>query len=150
LEEYLHMDISLWSKLILYLDVGLMGVIALLLLRWQVSVLQGRAMNNPDGTADDWHTQKILYGMALADILLAIPLTLAGVALVFLGVKIGFYIMGMVSFWFLWINLATTLTSVRFERPRFTFSWFLVFPLGAILGLVYILWSLAHFTAVFG
>jgi hypothetical protein len=88
--------------------------------------------------------------MALADILLAIPLTLAGVALVFLGVKIGFYIMGMVSFWFLWINLATTLTSVRFERPRFTFSWFLVFPLGAILGLVYILWSLAHFTAVFG
>jgi hypothetical protein len=144
------MDIPLWSKLILYLDVGLMGVIAMLLLRWQITVLQGRPMNNPDGTVDDWHGQKILYGIAVADLLLAIPLTLAGVALVFLGLKIGFYIMGMASFWFLWINLATTLTSLRFERPRLTFSWFLVFPLGAILGLIYIIWSLAHFAAVFG
>jgi hypothetical protein len=144
------MEFSLLSKLVLYLDVGLMGVMALLLLRWQRDVLRGRTMNNPDGSTDDWHQQRILYGMALADLLLAIPLTLAGVALVFLGVRFGFYVMGMVSFWFFWVNLATTLTSLRFERPRLTFSWLFVFPFGAILGLVYIVWSLIHFGVVFG
>jgi hypothetical protein len=81
------MDISLLSRLILYLDVGLMGVIALLLLRWQVTVLQGRAMKNPDGSVDDWHEQKILYGMATADLLLTIPLTPAGAVLIYLGCR---------------------------------------------------------------
>ncbi|MGB5875532.1 MAG: hypothetical protein WBH56_17555, partial [Bacteroidota bacterium] len=122
------------SKLILYLDVGLMGVIALLLFRWQMTVLQGRAMKNPDGSVDDWHEQKILYGIAIADLLLAVPLTMAGVVLIYLGWGIGFYIMGLASFWFLWVNTATTLTSLRFQKPRVTFSWFLVFPFGAILG----------------
>jgi len=144
------MELSLVSKIILYLDVGCMGVIALLLLRWQVTVLQGRPMGNPDGSVDDWHEQKILYGIALADLLLAIPLTLAGVVLVYLGWRIGFAVMGMASFWFLWVNAATTLTSLRFQKPRFTLSWFFIFPFGAILGLVYILWSLAHFKEVFG
>jgi len=138
------MELSLVSKLILYFDVGLMGVIGLLLFRWQITVLQGRAMENPDGSSDDWHEQKILYGIALADLLLAIPLTMAGVVLIYLGWKIGFYIMGLASFWFLWINAATTVTSLRFQKPRFTLSWFLVFPFGAILGLVYIVWSVIH------
>ena len=138
------MELSLVSKLILYFDVGLMGVIGLLLFRWQITVLQGRAMKNPDGSSDDWHEQKILYGIALADLLLAIPLTMAGVVLIYLGWKIGFYIMGLASFWFLWINAATTVTSLRFQKPRFTLSWFLVFPFGAILGVVYIVWSVIH------
>lgn len=144
------MELSLVSKLILYLDVGLMGVIALLLFRWQMTVLQGRAMKNPDGSVDDWHEQKILYGIAIADLLLAVPLTMAGVVLIYLGWGIGFYIMGLASFWFLWVNTATTLTSLRFQKPRVTFSWFLVFPFGAILGLVYIVWSLVHIELILG
>jgi hypothetical protein len=144
------MELSLVSKLVLYLDVGLMGVIALLLFRWQMTVLQGRAMKNPDGSVDDWHDQKILFGIAMADLLLAVPLTMAGVVLIYLGWKIGFYIMGLASFWFLWINTATTVTSLRFQKPRFTFNWFLVFPVGAILGLIYIVWSLVHIELVLG
>ena len=58
--------------------------------------------------------------------------------------------MGMVSFWFLWANVMTTVTSLRFERPKITFQWFVVFPLGAVVGLSFLAWIIAHFDIVFG
>ena len=143
------MEMPLESTIILYVDIGLMGLIAIVLLGWQVMVLRGRSMKNADGSVDNWHEQKLLYGMATADIVLGVPVTLAGILLIVLDVSVGFYVMGMVSFWFLWINTATTVTSLRFEKPRLTLNWFIVFPLGAILGLVYIVWSLVFFKEAF-
>ena len=59
-------------------------------------------------------------------------------------------VMGLVSFWFLWANVMTSVTSLRFEKPRVTLQWVVVFPLGAVIGLAYIAWTLAHFGTLFG
>jgi hypothetical protein len=112
-------------------------------------VLRGKSMKNPDGSVDDWHEQKLCYGIALADITVAIPVTFIGIVLIFLGARIGYYLTGLASFWFLWANVMATATSLRFERPKITLMWFIVFPFGAIVALAYIVWTLVHFDAIF-
>ena len=143
------MEIPLISQIVLYIIVALFGLLAIIVLGWQIMVLRGKSMNNPDGTADDWHDQKLFYGVALADITIAVPVTLIGIVLIFTGTRIGYYITGLASFWFLWANVMTTATSLRFEKPKITLMWFIVFPLGAILGLAYIIWSLIYFQEIF-
>jgi hypothetical protein len=143
------MEISLTGKIILYADIVLFGIICLILWYWQYNVLRGKAMPNPDGSVDDWHDQKLCYGLAATDLFLSVPVTLAGIIMIFAGVKLGYYITGCTSFWFLWINTVTTVTSLRFEKPKITLEWIIVFPFGAILGLVYIVWSLVYFEVVF-
>jgi len=58
--------------------------------------------------------------------------------------------MGMVSFWFAWANLMTTITSLRFEQPKITLQWLIVFPLGSVIGLAFIVWTLFNFKLIFG
>jgi hypothetical protein len=116
---------------------------------WQIKVLLGKSMKNPDGSNDDWHEQKLFYGVALADISIAIPVTFIGIVLIFFGLRIGYYLTGLGAFWFLWANTMTTATSLRFEKPRISINWFMVFPFGAIIGLAYIVWTLIHFETVF-
>jgi hypothetical protein len=140
---------TLLSKIILYVDLILMGLIGIVVWGWQLQVLRGRTMKNPDGTVDDWHEQKILYGMALADLTVGVPGTLTGIFLIFWGWGLGYYLTGLASFWWLWANVMTTATSLRFEKPRITFIWLVTFPLGAILGGIYILWSIVHFEEIF-
>jgi|GEM_PF-406622 len=141
--------LSLPSQVSLYVLLGLMGLFALLLLFWQVMVLKGRAMKNPDGSADDWHDQKAHYGMAFADVLLACPAILAGIVLVFAAPRWGYYLLALSGFWFVWTNTMTTANSLRFEKPRITPAWFITFPLGTILGLAYIVWSVINFDAIY-
>ena len=143
------MEISLTGKIILYADIVLFGIICLILGYWQWNVLRGKAMSNPDGSVDDWHDQKLCYGIAVADLFIGIPASLAGITLILAGLKTGYYITAMTSFWFLWINTVTTVTSLRFERPKITLAWIIVFPFGAALGLVYLIWSFAYFEVVF-
>jgi hypothetical protein len=143
------MEIPLISQVVLYIIVALFGLMILLVLPWQIMVLRGKSMKNPDGTADDWHDQKLCYGIALADIFIAVPVTLIGVLLIFLGLRIGYYLTGLASFWFLWTNVMTTATSLRFEKPKITLMWFIVFPFGIIIALAYISWSLIYFQEVF-
>ena len=112
-------------------------------------VLRGKSMKNPDGSVDDWHEQKLFYGIALADITIAIPVTFIGIVLIFVGWRIGYYLTGLASFWFLWANIMTTATSLRFEKPKITFNWFIVFPFGALVALAYIVWTLVHFDTIF-
>jgi hypothetical protein len=140
---------TLLSKIILYVDLILMGLIGIVVWGWQLQVLRGRTMKNPDGTVDDWHEQKILYGMALADLTVGVPGTLTGIILIFWGWGLGYYLTGLASFWWLWANVMTTATSLRFEKPRITFVWFVTFPLGAVLGAIYIIWSIVHFEEIF-
>ncbi len=142
-------DLSLASQVSLYALVALIGLFALLLLAWQIRVLRGEAMRNPDGSVDDWHQQKTHFGLAFTDVFLACPASLAGIVLVFIAPRWGHYLLAMVGFWFVYGNTATTVTSLRFEKPRITLTWLLVFPFGALLGLAYLAWAVAHFDVVF-
>lgn len=143
------MEIPLISKVILYIIIILFGLLSIIVFGWQIMVLRGKSMKNPDGTVDDWHDQKLCYGIALADVTVAVPVTLVGIVLIFVGWRIGYYVMGLASFWFLWTNVMTTATSLRFEKPKISLNWFIVFPFGALVALAYIIWSLTHFQEIF-
>ena len=143
------MEIPLISKIILYIIIVLFGLLSIIVLGWQIKVLRGKSMKNPDGSLDDWHEQKLFYGIALADITIAVPVTLIGIVLIFIGARIGYYLTGLASFWFLWTNIMATATSLRFEKPKISFSWFIVFPFGALVALAYIVWTLVHFDTIF-
>ena len=143
------MEIPLFSKVVLYIIIVLFGLLCVFIFGWQIMVLRGKSMKNPDGTVDDWHEQKLFYGIALADISIAIPVTFIGIVLIFVGWRIGYYLTGLASFWFLWANIMTTATSLRFEKPKVSFNWFITFPFGALVALAYIILTLVHFDAIF-
>ncbi len=142
-------ELSLLSQISLYLLMFFMGLVALLIFIWQVNVLKGKAMKNPDGTSDSWQEQKILYGIAVADFILACPVTIAGIVLVFIRPQWGYFLLALVSFWFVWANIMTTATSLRFENPKISLNWFVAFPLGILLGLGYIIWIIVHFNIIY-
>jgi hypothetical protein len=141
--------LSLPSQIILYILLALFGLLALIIWGWQIQVLRGKDMKNPDGSADNWHEQKIFYGIAIADIFLACPLTIIGIILVFISPSWGFYLLAWASFWFVWANIMTTATSLRFEKPKITLSWLIVFPFGTLVGLAYFIWTLFHFDVIY-
>jgi hypothetical protein len=143
-------EISTASRIVLYTLLVVKGLFAVLILYWQVNVLRGRAMNNPDGTVDDWHEQKTHYGIAVADVVWSVPLTLAGIVLALMSSRWGFYILALVSFWWVWANTMTTATSLRFEKPAITFAWLITFPFGIFIGLAYIAWTVLYFSAIYG
>lgn len=129
----------------------LMALLGAIVFAWQICVLSGRANENPDGTVDDWHEQKILFGIAVADIFLSCPMIVIGAALVLVqeNSRIGHFLLIMTSFWFVWTNTAFTVTSLRFEKPEISLEWFIVFPFGILVGLLYIIWILFNFDKIF-
>ena len=143
-------SLSTTSQFILY---GLIAVIAFLtiIVGWaQIGCLQGRSFKNPDGTTDDWREQKLFYGIAWADLVVACPLSVVGLVTVFTPPRTGLLLLAGVSVWLVWANVMTTVTSLRFEKPRITLQWLLVFPFGSFVGLAYLLWMLIHFEALYG
>ncbi len=92
-------ELSLFSQISLYVLLALIGILTLSLGYWQIMVLQGKAMQNPDGSFDDWHQQKILYGIAFADLFIACPASIIGIILVFVSPRWGYYLLALVSFW---------------------------------------------------
>ena len=137
------------SRVTLYALLVLIGVYTLLVFFWQVKVLKGKVMRNPDGSSDDWHQQKTHYGIAFADIFLACPAGIAGIILVFLSSRWGYYLLALVGFWFVWTNTMTTATSLRFQKPKISLNWLIVFPSGILLGLAYLAWTIIHFDIIF-
>jgi hypothetical protein len=142
--------LSVGSKLSLYVLLTLFGVLTLIVAWAQVGCLRGRPFQNPDGTSDDWREQKIFYGIACADLLVACPLSLVGLTAVFTAPRLGLFLLGGVSVWFVWTNVMTTVTSLRFERPRITLQWLVVFPFGSLVGVAYLVWILFHFGVLYG
>ena len=142
--------LPVFSRLSLFVILALMGFLTLIVLWAQIGCIRGRPFQNPDGTSDDWREQKIFYGIAWADLVVACPLSLLGLATVFTAPKLGLFLLGGVSVWFVWSNVMTTVTSLRFERPRITLQWLVVFPFGTLVGLAYLLWVLLHFGVVYG
>ena len=141
--------LSITSLVSLYIMMGLLVLIFAILWWWQIQVIKGKAMKNPDGSVDDWHEQKILYGIAVADVFIACPLVFIGVILILSGFKWGFFLLALDSFFYLWINTATTMTRLWFQKPRITINWFVVYPFGAILGFAYLVWTIIHFDIIF-
>jgi hypothetical protein len=142
-------ELTWLSKACLYVLLGIMGALSVVIGIWQTQVMRGKALKNCDGTFDSWQEQKIHYGIAFADVFLACPANLAGITLIFLSPRWGHYLLNLVSFWWVWANLMTTATSLRFAKPKLTCTWFLVFPFGSVVGLAYIAWSILHFEAIF-
>lgn len=142
-------DLSLISKVSLYLLLGIMGLICLIIWGWQIRVLKGRAMKNADGSFDSWHEQKTFYGIAFADIFIACPANIVGIFLVFISPRWGYYLLALVSFWWVWANIMTTSTSLRFENPKITLNWIIAFPFGFLVGLAYIVWTVVHFDTIY-
>lgn len=141
--------LSLASQISLYVLLALIGLFSLIIFGWQIMILRGKTMENPDGTADSYHEQKTHFGIALADVFLACPLSFVTIILVFLAPRWGFYLLGMVAFWFVWANTMTTATSLKFEKPKLSLNWWIVFPTPVILGLATVLWIAIHFETIF-
>ncbi len=128
---------------------GIMGLFCLIIWTWQIRILRGKAIKNADGSYDSWHEQKTHYGIAFADIFLACPVNVAGIVLVFVSPRWGFYLLALVSFWWVWANTMTTATSLRFEKPKVTLEWIFAFPFGILVGLALIVWTILHFDVCF-
>ncbi|MCP4547068.1 MAG: hypothetical protein GY835_11435 [bacterium] len=143
-------SLSFGSRILLYVLLAAIAFFTGVVTWAQVGCIRGRFFQNPDGTTDDWREQKIFYGIAWADLLLACPTSTAALVLIFAAPRWGFFLMGMVSFWFLWTNVMTTVTSLRFEKPKLTLAWLVVFPLGAVIGLSFIVWTFVNFHVLFG
>jgi len=77
--------LPLASQISLYVLLILIGLFSLLLFGWQINILRGKAMQNPDGTSDNFHEQKTHYGIAFADVFLACPASFMAIALVFIS-----------------------------------------------------------------
>ena len=142
-------ELTVFSQIILYVLLVLLGLYILLIGGWQIKVLRGDAMGHPDGSKDDWHEQKTHYGIAFADVFLACPTGIVGILLIFLAPRWGYYLLALVSFWFVWANIMTTTTSLRFEKPKLNLNWWITFPVGILVGLAYILWTIAHFDTIY-
>jgi len=141
--------LPLASQISLYILLALMGLFSLLIFGWQIMILRGKAMQNPDGTTDDYREQKSLYGIAFADVFLACPASFVAIALVFISPRWGFYLLAMVAFWYVWANIMTTATSLKFENPKLTLSWLIVYPTEIFIGLATILWIIIHFDTIY-
>ncbi|MFH0789635.1 MAG: hypothetical protein V2B13_18750 [Pseudomonadota bacterium] len=143
-------ELSLLSQISLYVLLVLMGLFALLVWGWQFMILRGKSFKNPDGSMDDWHEQKTHYGIAFADVFVACPANIIGILLVFLYPRWGYYLLALVSFWWIWANVMTTATSLRFYNPRHSLIiWLLGYPFGILVGLAYIVWTIIHFNAIY-
>lgn len=142
-------ELQLLSQIVFYVLIALIGLYLVLIWAWQIKVLRGEAMANPDGSVDDWHEQKTHYGIALADVFLACPAGILGIILIFTSPRWGFYLLALVSFWLLWANIMTTATSLRFEKPALSLNWWFTFPGGAIVGFAFILWTFINFDSIF-
>ena len=141
---------SLFSQIILYVLLAFFGIFALLLWILQTKILRGKAFQNPDGSKDDWHEQKAIYGIAFADVFVACPANIFGIALVFLYPRWGYYLLALVSFWWVWANVMTTATSLRFYNPKQHLAlWLVGYPFGVVLGLAYIVWTIIHFDIIY-
>ena len=140
--------LSLASQITGYLLIAMIGLFTMLVGGWQVMVLSGRPMRNPDGSTDDWTIQRTHYGIAFADVFLACPVSLMGIALVFLAPRWGCLVLSLIAFWFVWSNLMTTATSLRFERPKIAPGWLVEFPSGIVIGAAYLAWAAIHTDAL--
>ncbi len=143
------MDLSTPSLVILYVIVGIMDLGLIVLWGWQLQVFRGKPMENPDGSKDDWNEAPLCYGIALADMVIAVPTALVATVLMILEYRVGHYLFGAIAWWFVWVNFATTVSSIRFHKPKMSFGWLFSYPGLVAFGLAYLVWEFVHWDVVF-
>lgn len=124
-----------WYQAWFWITMALIVVYTVVLFYRQLRVLRGIRMENPDGSADDWHDQQSHYGIGVADIFLACPASLLAVVLSILELRYGLFLLGAIGFWYIWANIMTTATSMKFHNPKLSFNWWITFPFGSVVGL---------------
>lgn len=106
-------------------------------------------MKNPDGSFDERRRHEHHFGMAVADVFIACPLSVIAIALVFIEPRWGHWLLTMFAFFFVWVNTVTTVNSLKFRAPKLTLARFIVFAFGALVGLAYLIWAAIHFDQIF-
>jgi hypothetical protein len=77
------------------------------------------------------------------------PANIIGILMVFFYPRWGYYLLALVRFWWVWANVMTTATSLRFYNPRQRLvNWLIGYPFGIVVGLVYIVWTVVHFDVI--
>jgi hypothetical protein len=142
-------ELSLVSKVIVGVCIVANIFLVLRILYLQTKVVRGQKVSKPDGSCDDPEREPDFFAHAIADIIVICPAVLASVVLVCLGHRMGYYLLAIVSFSSVHIYLAQTATSVKFYKPTFNLAWLFVFPLNAVVGLIYVVWSVINFDMVF-
>ena len=104
--------LSAVSRILLDVLVSLIALLTLVVAWAQIRCVRGRPFQNPDGTADDWREQKIFYGIAWADLVVACPLAIVGLGLTFTYPTLGLFLLAGVSVWLVWASVMTTVTSL--------------------------------------
>ena len=51
-------ELSMFSQISLYLLLIVIGLLTMFIWDWQIMILKGKAIKNPDGSSDDWQEQK--------------------------------------------------------------------------------------------
>ena len=56
-------ELSLFSQISLYLLLIVIGLLTMFIWDWQIMILKGKAIKNPDGSSDDWqeHEDTLWY-----------------------------------------------------------------------------------------
>ncbi|MCP4231284.1 MAG: hypothetical protein GY771_14200 [bacterium] len=107
---------------------------------WQIMVLLGNPMANPDGTVDTI-ANPLTFGFALADLALAIPVAILGIVGMLLQKKWGLFLSAMFTFLMFYMHFAVTASSLwggGFDV--ITLEWLLLFPSGCVIAVIFWIW----------
>ncbi len=107
---------------------------------WQVMVVLGNPMANPDGTVDTI-AEPLTFGFVLADLAVAIPIGILGIIGMLLQKKWGLILSAMFSFFLFYMNVAGTAASLwGGGTDVITLEWLLIYPSGCVVGLAFWIW----------
>ncbi|MBT3224302.1 MAG: hypothetical protein HN348_34985 [Proteobacteria bacterium] len=51
--------------------------------------------------------------------------------------------------WFVWVNIATTVSIIKFHKPKANFEWLFSYPGLVALGLAFLVWEFVHWNTIF-
>lgn len=143
------MDLSVVSQSILYFCIAFYGLFIPLELFVQIKMLKGQKVPKPDGSFDQIETYPEFFAYAIGNLFLLLPVMIASIILVLLSHRMGFYLMALVSFWMVFNYFCRTAVSFKVYTPKPSLKWIFVFPWYAIIGLIYIVWSVVHFGIIY-
>ena len=107
---------------------------------WQIMVLLGNPMANPDGTVDTI-AEPLTFGFALADLAIAIPVAILGIVGMLLHKKWGLILSAMFTLFLFYMNFAGTAASLWGSGfDVITLEWLLLYPAGCVVAIAFWIW----------
>ena len=107
---------------------------------WQIMVLLGNPMANPDGTVDSL-ADPLFFGFAVADLAVMIPAAILGIVGMLMQKKWGLFLSAMFSFLIFYMSFAVTASSLWSNGFNvITLEWLLLFPSGCVVAVAFWIW----------